>query len=256
MPWNPEVYNKFKNVRNQPFFDLAEFISPENMQTAIDLGCGTGEQTALLSERFKQAVFLGIDASEEMLSKSKIFQNEKLRFEKLTTEEMIASGQKWDLVFSNAALQWSDDHEKLFPELIGLVNENGQFAVQMPVQPDNILNQILLELAQEEPYSGFLSGWKRESPLLCMDDYAQIMFDGGLQDLQIIQKVYPIVADNHQTLYEFISGSALIPYIEKLQAAERALFIAEFKKRISAKFPKLPCIYAFKRLLLYGRKLK
>ena len=155
MPWNPEVYNKFKNVRNQPFFDLAEFISPENMQTAIDLGCGTGEQTALLSERFKQAVFLGIDASEEMLSKAKIFQNKKLRFEKLTTEEMIASGQKWDLVFSNAALQWSDDHEKLFPELIGLVNENGQFAVQMPVQTDNILNQILLKLAQEEPYSGF-----------------------------------------------------------------------------------------------------
>lgn len=256
MPWNPDVYNKFKILRNQPFFDLVNFISEEHLRTAIDLGCGTGEQTAILSEKFYQTTFLGVDASEEMLSKSKVFENERLHFEKSTTEDIITAGQKWDLVFSNAALQWSDDHQKLFPKLIELLSDNGQFAVQMPVQTENVLNQIVLELVQEEPFFSFLKGWKKESPVLSIDKYAQIMFDGGLQDLQIIQKVYPIVSNDHETLYDFISGSALIPYMERFSEDEKEIFVSEFKKRIAARFIKLPDIYAFKRFLLYGRKTK
>ncbi|KRD10291.1 trans-aconitate methyltransferase [Flavobacterium sp. Root901] len=254
MPWNPEVYNKFKDIRYQPFYDLTEFIQPFDGMKAIDLGCGTGEQTAILADQFNQAHFTGVDSSAEMLEKSKSLEIPNLRFRKATIEETILSGEKWDLIFSNAALQWSDDHEKLFPDLLNLLHKNGQFAVQMPVQPENKLNKILIELVDEEPFKTFLKGYKRESPVLSIDDYAQILFDGGLQDIEIIQKVYPIIAEDHDTLYNFISGSALIPYMERLDGEEKELFIAAYKERIEKHFPKLPAIYSFKRLLMYGRK--
>ena len=254
MPWNPEIYNKFKNIRYQPFYDLADFIEPVSGMKAIDLGCGTGEQTAILADKFAEAHFLGVDSSAEMLEQSKSLETDNLHFRKATTEETLKSGEKWDLIFSNAALQWSNDHVTLFAELIKLVNPKGQFAVQMPVQPENKLNIILAELVDEEQFKSYLKGYKRDSPVLSIDEYAQILFDGGLEDLKIQQKVYPIITNDHETLYNFISGSALIPYIERLEGDEKALFINTYKKRIALHFPKLPAIYSFKRLLLYGKK--
>jgi trans-aconitate 2-methyltransferase len=254
MPWNPEIYNKFKDLRYKPFYDLMDFIKPAEALKAIDLGCGTGEQTSILAEKFKNIDFLGVDSSPEMLGKSKSLETENLRFESAATEDIAASNRKWDLIFSNAALQWSDNHKALFPKLIALVNPKGQFAVQMPVQTENLLNKILHELAGEEPFKSYFKGWRRDSPVLTIDQYAQIMFDGGLEDIQVLQKVYPIIAADHDTLYNFISGSALIPYMELLNEEQKILFTNTFKKRIALHFPKLPAIYAFKRILLYGVK--
>lgn len=254
MPWNPEKYNQFKNIRYQPFFDLTDLISSENLKTAIDLGCGTGEQTGILAEKFENAEFLGIDPSPEMLAKSKEFEKGNLHFQKGTAEEFVKTDKKWDLVFSNAALQWSENHAELFPKIISKVTEKGQFAVQMPVQNENILNQILLKLVQEKPFSDYLNDWKRESTVLSIDQYAQILFDGGLRDIQIIQKVYPIIAKNPDELFDFISGSSLIPYMERLSGRQQTEFASEYKNRIEKSFLKFPAIYAFKRLLLYGKK--
>jgi len=254
MPWNPEIYNKFKDIRYQPFFDLADFIQPAEKMKAIDLGCGTGEQTAILTEKFKQAFFLGVDTSAEMLRKSSALESDRLHFRQLSVEEVTGSSEKWDLIFSNAALQWSDDHQQLFPGLIQKLHTGGQFAVQMPVQKENLLNKILFKLIHESPFEDFLKGWKRASPLLSIDEYAQILFAQGLKDIQIIQKVYPIIASDYQTLYNFISGSSLIPYLERLEGEQKEFFIRTYQERIAKYFPKLPAIYAFKRLLLYGKK--
>ncbi len=254
MPWNPEIYNQFKNIRFKPFFDLSDLIKDEKQMKAIDLGCGTGEQTAILAEKFPDATFLGIDSSAEMLEKSKILENNRLHFRQATTEELSNSDENWDLIFSNAALQWSDHHEDLFPKLISKLKTNGQLAIQMPYQPGNILNQILFDLATEEPFKTQLNNWNRPSAVLTIDEYAQILFDNGIEELNLFQKVYPIIAEDHETLFNFISGSALIPYLERLNEDQQEVFTAEFKQRIAEKFPKLPAIYSFKRLLLYGRK--
>jgi len=256
MPWNPEKYNQFKSIRYKPFFDLTGFISEDGLKNCVDIGCGTGEQTKILSEKFPEAGFLGIDPSPEMLAKSKGLESPNLHFKHCKVEDFMASnaGYKWDLIFSNAALQWSDDHEELFPQLISLLSDKGQIAIQMPVQKENVLNKLLIDLVEEKPFVEFLKGWKRESPLLSIDAYAQIMFENGLNDIQISQNVYPIIADSEEKLVDFISGSSLIPYLERMSEEEEELFIAEYKSRIRAAFKNFPAIYAFKRLLLYGRK--
>ncbi|MET0393193.1 MAG: methyltransferase domain-containing protein [Chitinophagaceae bacterium] len=256
MPWNPEKYNQFKKIRYQPFFDLAELITADGLEQGVDIGCGTGEQTSILAEKFEQAFFLGIDPSSEMLAKSKELESSNLHFKSTTVESFIASAQerKWDLVFSNAALQWSDGHETLFPRLIALLSDKGQLAIQMPVQKENLLNQLLFNLVQEQPFAGFLQGWKRTSPLLSMDQYAQLMFGNGLHRIQVIQKVYPIIADDAEQLFDFIAGSSLIPYLERMTGSQQALFTGEYKSRIRKVFPRFPAIYPFKRLLLYGTR--
>jgi trans-aconitate 2-methyltransferase len=254
MPWNPDVYNQFKNIRFKPFYDLAELITDEGKMNSIDLGCGTGEQTAILTEKFPNAIFTGIDSSPEMLEKTKALENDRLHFRISTTEEMLEADENWDLIFSNAALQWSDNHHDLFPKLISKLKSGGQLAVQMPYQPGNTLNKILFELAEEKPYRTQLNQWNRPSAVLTIDEYAQILFDSGIEDLNLSQKVYPIIAEDHDTLFNFISGSALIPYLERLDEEQQKAFTTEFKLRISKDFAKLPAIYSFKRILMYGRK--
>ncbi len=254
MPWNPDIYNQFKDIRFQPFFDLADLISEKPGMQAVDLGCGTGEQTSILSKRFEDAYFLGIDSSAEMLRDTALLENERLVFRQSTTEDWLKEEKTWDLIFSNAALQWSDEHEKLFPQIISKLHSGGQLAVQMPYQPGNILNNLLFELASEEPFRSQLNEWNRASAVLTLDDYAGILFDNGMQDIQLMQKVYPIIADDSETLFRFISGSALIPYIERLHSEQSEAFTKAFKERISIAFPKFPAIYAFKRLFIYGVK--
>lgn len=254
MKWNPEIYNQFKDIRNQPFFDLMAMISDENLESAVDIGCGTGEQTKILSEQFPNTNFLGIDTSKEMLAKSKGFESPNLHFEIKSVEDFIQEDSKYDLIFSNAALQWSDNHEDLFPALLSKLSENGQFAVQMPMQSQNVLNQLLVQLASEQPFKTELNGFNRISPLLTVDEYAQILFDAGLQNLNISVRVYPIIAKDVETLFNFISGSALIPYLERLNEEQQDVFTTEFKTRIQQIFKTFPAIYSFKRLLMYGRK--
>ena len=255
MPWNPDIYNQFKNIRFKPSFDLMELIQDQPKMQAIDLGCGTGEQTRILSERFSDASFLGIDSSAEMLAQSKALEQKGLHFRIGTVETVLDESKTWDLVFSNAALQWSENHSELFLKIISKINQGGQLAVQIPCQNDNALNKIVFQLSEEEPYKTWLNGWNRPSPVLEIDEYAQILFENGLSDLQISQRIYPIIAENHDTLFNFISGSALIPYMERLNQEQQQVFANAFKEKIAQSFPKLPALYAFKRILLYGRKI-
>lgn len=255
MPWDPERYNQFKQIRFRPFFDLMAMMHEEGLQQAVDLGCGTGEQTKILSERFPAAQFIAVDASPQMLEKTGGAQSNRLQFQQDTIESFLdrQPPQSMDLVFSNAALQWCDDHEGLFPKVLGLLRKGGQLAVQMPVQPDNVIFQLLLQLVQEPPFKEALQGWKRESPVLPVDRYTTLMFEPGLVDLQIMQKVYPVIADTVDVLYDFTAATTLVPYMDRLEPEMQEQLKQAFKGRIAEHFGRFPAIYAFKRMLLYGR---
>lgn len=254
MPWNPATYNEFKDIRYQPFYDLVDMIDITGIQTVVDLGCGTGEQTAFLSKRLPGARILGIDTSAEMLSETQQFTSDSLRFQQAGISDFLKENSYWDLIFSNAALQWENNHLELFPRLTARLSPVGRLAVQMPYQKENILNRLLLELVSEPPFPAMLNGFQRESPLLKIDDYAEILFRAGLKDIGIMLKVYPMIVKDEFELYRFIEGSALIPYLERLNKREQEQLRTAFLSKTRLHFKDFPAIYPFKRLLMYGRK--
>ncbi len=251
MTWDPKKYNEFKDERAKPFNDLTSHIVDKPNLKVIDLGCGTGELTQKLSQKLTNPFVLGVDNSAEMLVKAPVQKN--LEFKEIPISEQINSETKWDLIFSNAALQWIDNHNELFPKIISRINPGGQLAVQMPQQNENILNKILLQLVQEEPFASYLNNWTRPSPVLTLDEYAKILFENGGKDLILYEKVYPLISTKKDDFFDFISGSALTVYQERLGEKEFAALASEFKKRIDSYFPSVPSIYAFKRLIIYAK---
>lgn len=250
MTWDPKKYNEFKEDRYKPFEDLTSHIIDKPNLKVIDLGCGTGELTKKLSDQLTNPHVLGIDSSAEMLAKAP--RQENIEFRQLSITEQLEQESKWDLIFSNAALQWIDNHEALFTTIISRINSGGQLAVQMPQQTENVLNKILLDLVQEEPYTSYLNNWTRPSPVLTLDEYAKIFFDNGGKDLVLFQKVYPLISVKKDYFFDFISGSALTVYEERLKDDQFQELSTEFKKRIDQYFSVIPSIYAFKRLIMYA----
>lgn len=253
MTWNPNTYNQFKAERYAPFYDVLSLIEIKPNLKVIDLGCGTGELTNMLAQKLANVSIIGVDSSLEMLEEAKAFANNSLSFKQNSIEEQIATNQKWDLIFSNAAIQWVDNHKELFPRIISLLNPNGQLAIQMPSQTENALNQLLDELVQEQPYKESLKNYHRISPVLSTDAYAQILFDCNAKSMTVFEKIYPIIGKTYIDLYNFISGSALPPYLDKLDEVVKENFIAEYKKRIQSRFPKSPTLYPFKRIIIEAK---
>lgn len=251
MPWNSQQYDQFKAERQQPFFDLIAHIRPQAQMRIVDLGCGTGELTLALAERFEDAEVIGIDNSAEMLQQAPT--HSRVRFRQLSIQDYVTNGESADVLVANASLQWLDGHQMLWPQLIHKLRPQGQLAVQMPNQAHNRLNQLLSVLAQQAPYADLLQGWHRESSVLELDDYAQILFSAQAQTMTLYQKVYPQIANSSEDLYQFIAGSALIPYLEHLPTSAHADFIADFKHSIEQAFPHMPALYAFKRLLMHAQ---
>ena len=127
--WNPQRYEQFEQERSQPFFDLLDGVEAAPGGRVLDLGCGTGKLTAELHARTGAAATLGIDRSESMLDEAQA--RDGLEFRRMAIEE-FAPDAAFDIVFSNAALQWLPDHEALFARIAPWVAPGGQLAVQGP----------------------------------------------------------------------------------------------------------------------------
>lgn len=250
MPWNASIYNQFKKERNAPFDDLLNLVTVKPALSVIDLGCGTGELTRRLTGHLPASKVLGIDASAEMLKEAAAFSNQQLAFEQSSIETMIASGKKWDLVFSNAAIQWIDNHDSLLPAIIAMVNAGGQLAIQLPSNHDHITHRLLDTVALTEPYQTALGGWTRRVSTLSIEAYAQILFDHGGSGITVFEKLYPHVLENATALYNWMSGTALIRYLERLPADVQTSFSTAYKKQLEKVFSSSPIFYPFKRILM------
>lgn len=253
MSWNPDTYNRFKAERSTPFYDLLGLLEVRPSLSLIDLGCGTGELTAKLAETLPASHVLGVDSSQEMLDKSRKADEATLDFECVSIEDQLKKEQQWDVVFSNAALQWVPDHETLFPQIISKIKPGGQLLVQMPAQHHNLTNRLLNELATQEPYAAIYAGWNRVSPVLEIDRYAEMLFENGGKSIQVFKKIYPLVLDDVDALLTWVSGTALIPYLERLPETLRNRFREDYSALLIRHFPKTPVFYPFKRILMAAR---
>jgi trans-aconitate 2-methyltransferase len=251
MAWDPATYNKFRSERMQPFYDCLQLIELRSAMDIIDLGCGTGELTLQLAEFLPEPnMVLGIDSSAEMLLESSRFKHLNLSFRKARIEDQLQDVKKWDLIFSHAAMQWVDDHHRLMALIISRLKAGGQLLIQMPAQHHNITNRLLADLADTEPYRSELKNWNRRSPVLDTGEYGEILYRNGGQNIQVFEKIYPIVAKDSDALYDWVSGTALIPYLEQFTDETGIRFVSEFKLSLKQQFSQVPVFYPFKRIIM------
>ncbi len=175
MPWNPDKYHQFKNQRSAPFFDLLKLVDVRPGLRVVDLGCGTGELTRHLADTLPESDVLGLDSSSQMLERTQEFARPGLRFELGNQTELDG---EWDLIISNAALQWSEDHEKLIPYLYQHLAPGGQINVQVPSNHGGPTHLTILHVASKEPFRTVLNGWTRRSPVLPIETVRRTVIPG------------------------------------------------------------------------------
>jgi trans-aconitate 2-methyltransferase len=251
MPWDPAQYEKFRDERYAPFTDLCALIDVRAGLRVIDLGCGTGELTSLLADLLPESDVVGVDASAEMLAKTSALERRQLRFEQRAIEDV--RGQ-FDLVFSHAALQWVEDHEALIPRVFALVAPGGQLAVQVPSNHRHASHLLIVETASEEPFRSALGGWTRGVPVVPIDEYASILDREGAAEITAFEKVYAHTLDDADAIVDWVRGTALVPYMERLPAGMREPFIERYQGRLRERFPERPVFYPFRRTLFAARR--
>ena len=246
MQWDPERYEKFKSERYAPFDDLVKLVQVRDGLRVIDLGCGTGELTARLADALPGSDVLGIDSSPDMLARAEERARPGLRFELRPIESVDG---EWDLIFSNAAIQWVDDHPALVPRLLSLVPPGGQVVVQLPVNHGHPTQRFMVELAGEAPFREALDGWTQRWPVLTVDVYAELLYACGGREITIFEKVYPHVLDDADALADWMSGTALLAYFQRLPEELHGPFMERYRERLRARYPSRPVFFGFRRVL-------
>ncbi len=246
MPWDPARYKQFAAERAAPFEDLLALIDRREGMRVIDLGCGTGELTRRLAEALPHSDVTGIDSSAQMLDEAAKLKRPGLRFEQRRIEDVAG---EWDLVFSHAAIHWLDDHESLIPRLFALVAPVGQISVQMPSNHDHPTHRLIAEIAGEEPFRTALGGWTRDVPVLTIDRYAELLYEARATNVTVLEKIYPHLLEDADALADWTSGTALVPYFERLDDGMRTGFMDRYGARLRQLFPQAPVFYPFRRIL-------
>ena len=135
MPWDPELFLRFKKERFAPFEDLIKMVQSREHINAVDLGCGTGELTARLKEHLPGSDVTGIDSSPQMLERAREFDTAGLHFQQGRIEDFNGS---YDLIFSHAAIHWVPDHAALLHRFFTMLKPGGQIAIQLPSNSNHL----------------------------------------------------------------------------------------------------------------------
>ncbi|CAM4421910.1 methyltransferase domain-containing protein [Deinococcus marmoris] len=255
MTWNPDQYHRFKDARSAPARDLQAMIPEREYGDIVDLGCGTGEQATQLAARFPAARVLGLDSSPEMLTRASEHSIQNLRFEQGSILDLRGD---FDLIYSNAALQWLPDHPALLAQIWTQLRPGGVLAVQVPANHDHASHRLLSETADQ--FRAELGGYTRfgtahrSSPVLSPAAYAETLDALGAGEITAISKVYPVILDGAAGLLDWTRGTALVPYISRLGEEDGQRFEAAYLQKLTDAFPGKRVFYAFTRVLFVAYK--
>lgn len=252
--WNPDQYNKFREQRKQPFYDLFAMIRPRPAMRVIDLGCGAGELTAELAERLPEARVEGIDPSAAMLAEASPRAHDRLSFRQASVEE-ITDFSAYNLIFSNAMFQWAPDNEGLMRRILSQLRPGAQIAVQLPKNQDHPSHRIAAELAAESPFREALGGHVRISHALSLERYAELLYEHGLREQRCFEQIYGHELPHTGDVVEWVKGTLLTGYLARLDAAQGAAFLDAYRARLLAEIgDQSPYFYPFRRLLFWGER--
>ncbi|MFP6578901.1 MAG: methyltransferase domain-containing protein [Myxococcota bacterium] len=253
--WDPATYERFRAERAQPFHDLVAAIPEIVVRFAVDLGCGSGELTCTLLERWPGARILGIDSSPEMLANRAAAPtggNPEFAVADLRT---FMPRHPCDLVLSNAALQWVGDHATLMGRMARMLAPGGVLAVQLPNNRFEAATQITDELADESPWCDLGSGSRAFPRIESVDFYVERLAAEGLT-AEVFEKVYEHRLPNAAAIVDWLEGTYLRPVLGALGEAEMASFRALLVARLEAAYPAAAdgVVFPFRRLFFVARR--
>ena len=249
--WDPDRYLTYADERGRPFVELVGRIDAEAPRTVVDLGCGPGNLTALLANRWPGAEVRGVDASPEMVAAAQRDVPD-LAFE-------VADLRDWrppqpvDVLVSNATMQWLPDHLELLPTLVGQVAPGGWLAFQVPGNFGEPSHTIRGELAAEEPYAAHTAGVAVPSshdPAVYLEALTAL---GCTVDAW--ETTYLHVLTGEDPVFTWVSGTGARPTLQALPDGLREHFEEEFRRRLRAAYPPGPhgVVLPFRRIFVVAR---
>jgi len=257
--WNPGQYQLYHAHRLRPALDLLSRIPVQSPKSVFDLGCGTGEVTALMAKRWPDAGITGIDNSTHMLMKAKQI-DAHVTWQAMDVQ-IWQPEQPVDLIYSNAALQWLDGHSPLFKRLMAYLTPGGWLAVQMPQSWGMPSHRLMREsLANEDKGIPLGSAAMRKRLSRNWVETAAWYYDllaPHARQLDVWETEYQQVLGGDNPVFEWVKATALRPVLDDLTEAESALFIADYQSRLAKAYPRREdgmTLYPFKRLFIVAQK--
>jgi trans-aconitate 2-methyltransferase len=230
--WDEKQYAKFLDARTRPSRELLGRVPLEAAKRVVDLGCGPGNSTQLLWERWPNAKVTGVDSSAEMLRSAR---------ELAPNIEWVQSDLRAyrpegpiDVLFANAVFQWLPDHERLLIDLLGWLAPGGAFAFQMPYNANEPTHRWMRELSG--PWSEKLMSVKRDAPVETPAFYYDVLAPRA-KSVDIWQTRYEQVMPDAKAIVEWVKGTGLRPYLEALEGEEREAYLKGYLEAVDGSYP-------------------
>jgi trans-aconitate 2-methyltransferase len=249
--WNPTQYLRFANERTQAAIDLLARIAVDAPRSAIDLGCGPGNSTALLHQRWPDADIVGLDSSPDMLETARAAQPAwRWQLGDITRWTPVAP---FDVVFSNAALQWVPDHAHVLPHLLSQVAPGGALAVQVPAHLQSPVHQAMLAIAADPAWRDRMHAATTAIHVETPASYYDLLQPLATR-VELWVTEYQHVLDNTAAIVAWIRGTGLRPFLQALaDDAERGRFEAMLLAAVEQGYPRQAdgrVLFPFRRLFM------
>jgi trans-aconitate 2-methyltransferase len=250
--WDPERYLTYAGERGRPFLDLIGRIDAAEPSRVVDLGCGPGNLTRLLPQRWPGAEVVGVDLSVEMIAKARAADIDGVRFEVGDVGAWQAEGPV-DVLLSNATLQWVPDHLDLLPELVAQVAPGGWFAFQVPGNFGAPSHVLLHELSADFRFSPYLQGIAPR-PTHEPETYHHALLGLGCA-VDAWETTYFHLLQGEDPVFTWISGTGARPTLQALPDELREEFEADYKQLLREAYPTGPhgTVLPFRRLFMVAR---
>ncbi|MCC8073886.1 MAG: methyltransferase domain-containing protein [Clostridiales bacterium] len=257
--WNSELYLKFKKERTQPSVDLINRITCENPKKIIDIGCGPGNSTNALKNRYPNAYIIGVDNSVNMIEKAESEYPDidfKL-FDASRDFDLIID--KFDIVFSNACIQWIPNHQKLLKNMFNILKSGGSMAVQVPLSRKQPVKKVFSAVSKSDKWNRKLNQISTDidKNTLLSEEYFDILSD-LTDDFYIWETMYFHRMPSHQSIVDWYRATGLKPYLDILKDDEKIEFekdVLEGIKKICPTQKNGEIIFRFPRLFFIANKL-
>lgn len=233
--WNSEQYLKFKNERTQPAMDLVNRINIDSPKKIIDIGCGPGNSTQILAQRFHNAYIVGVDNSLNMIETARR-DYPNLDFKTCdASKDLSTLDNNFDIVFSNACIQWIPDHSQLLENMMGLLKPGGILAVQTPMNYNEPIHKIIGEISTNDK-------WKSEFNIprifynLTQSEYFDLISEIS-SEFALWETVYFHNLKSHKDIMEWYRGTGLRPYLDILTDEKKVIFEQDVFERVKQEYP-------------------